>query len=323
MSDSIAEAVASSDTPVPEAPAATSTEAAPVAEESKADPKISKAFLALQKKEAAFRAQQETWKQERASYEQEKAQIAQWKAEAEAAKKEVEAERARYRGLRENPDPIAALKEANLDYEELTRRIAFAGTADGEVAALKNDRDSIRKEIEALRGELKAKEESEKKQREEFALRQQQMAEATQLQQAQKEFVSFVDTNWEKYPNLANYDPDDIASAAVIAATQYAQQHGRPPANPGILAQQLEQIAAEKQARMKERISKRTPSSKPAAPTAKEPVSETEDSGLLLARQRAAAKRGQTLTNRNTVDTTGQKRAETREEKKARLAARL
>jgi hypothetical protein len=285
---------------------ASPTETPAISEQATEQPQLSKAFIALSKKESALRVEREKFAQE--------------KKEIEAIRAELDAERSKYRALKENPDPIEALKIAGLDYHELTRRIANSGTPEAQIEQLRAELKKRDEDFEKFRGEFKSRDEAERKAKEEQAEKAKQAQESQALHQAKQDFAAFVESNWNKYPNLSEYDPEDVGEAAVAAANSYVARHGRPPSNPDVLAAELEKIAADKKNRMTERASKRKP---PEAPQARSPATDTEESEIELAKARAKAKRPNTLTNKVASETTGAPRAETREARKARLAARL
>lgn len=174
-----------------------------------------------------------------------KAQKESLAAEREALqreKAEIESLKAKYAKVKE--DPIAALKETGLSYEELTRKILNSDTPEGK--------------IEALAQKLEAME----REKAEYAEAQRQREILAQREANKNEFKEHIFSNEEKYPTLTLYDPEEVREAAWSLAVQY---YNATKIEPDVddVCQLLEKQASQKLQAIQERMGKRTAPAKP------------------------------------------------------------
>lgn len=194
-----------------------------------AEPTISGKLGTLLRREQAFtaklRAEKEAIRTEREASSRER--------------QEIEQLRARYARIKE--DPIEGLKEAGVDYSELTKRI------------INRDNPTAEYQIEELRKELF----SLKEQREQEQQSIQQTKAEQQIHSGKSAYEEFIFKNEDKYPTLTLYEPAEVREAAWDVATKYYQKTGVAP-DPEQLAIFLESQAEQRYNALQERRAKRS-----------------------------------------------------------------
>jgi len=240
---------------VPEVPVE-ATETVPVVPEPAAPKeeaisgKMGKLLHREQQFQAKLRAQKEEIAAERASVAREKA--------------EIEALKGKYARVKE--DPIEALKETGLSYEELTRRILNADTPEAK--------------IEALSQKIEAFERS----RAEEQQAQQQRAATSNYEASRNQFKANISSNEDKYPTLTLLEPEEVWADAWKVADQYFKQTQEVP-DIDDLTQYLEDQASARFKAIDERRSKRVA---PPATPAKSPPGKTISNAKVAERATAA-----------------------------------
>lgn len=243
------------------------------------------AFKKLALRESRVVERERAYREQQAQFEAERQRIAYERHQLEEIRQRTEQESRRYRGLNENPDVVAAFREAGLDFEDIVRRMANNNSPENLV---KSTETKMLSHLERLEKQLE-EERAWRKQREE---QEQEQISAYQIRQAREWAANHVTQNHDKYPELSLRRPGEIAGRLEFVAEQMEKRNGRAP-HIDVVAKIVEdQLAQEEKERLDAR-SKRTapkppaaaaPAGKTAARTATVPVSarsdEPDDDGL-------------------------------------------
>lgn len=234
--------------------------APPPAAEPAPDPgkeRYADAFKKLAQRESRVVERERHYREQQAQFEAERQRIAYERHQVEQFRQQAEQESKRYRGLNENPDVVAAFREAGLDFEDIVRRMANNNSPENMV---KSTETKFLSHLERLEKQLE-EERTWRKQREE---QEQEQASAFQIRQAREWAANHVTQNHDKYPELSLRRPGEIAGRIEFVAEQMEKRTGRAP-HIDVVAKIVEdQLAQEEKERLDAR-SKRTAPKPPAA----------------------------------------------------------
>lgn len=178
---------------------------------------------------------------------------AQVRADTNKAKAELDVYRAKIERLKSNP--LDAIREMGMEPTEFLQRVVDDGQY------------SEKKEIESLRAEMAAF----KQEREQLTQQYLQQQQQRHIEQVQAAFVTHIEESAEKYPHLIQeFEPDEIAARGLALAREYGDVYrkrtGEYPSDE-VIAEYLEQQAAERAERKSERTARLLGKSKPKSST--------------------------------------------------------
>jgi hypothetical protein len=249
--------------------------ATPPAAEPAPDPgkeRYADAFKKLAQRESRVVERERHYREQQAQFEAERQRIAYERHQVEQFRQQAEQEARRYRGLNDNPDVVAAFREAGLDFEDIVRRMANNNSPENMV---KSTETKFLSHLERLEKQLE-EERTWRKNREE---QEQEQASAYQIRQAREWAASHVTQNHEKYPELSLRRPGEIAGRIEFVAEQMEKRTGRAP-HIDVVAKIVEDQLAQEE---KERLDARSKRSAPKPPAA------AATSGKTAARSASAA----------------------------------